>query len=595
MPSTEYDYRTSTIDEDRRRAQEVYERVERQLRERAGERGAAGSSNGAQDDQGGDADERRRGDAVRRIQGGYRAHVKRREGNGCNITCSKRWGDGVRQRQLKSAAEGQDQGDNDPASRWRRGEIFAAQISEGQHAVTNGGDDDLNSEEEGERFGRTEKEKAKLREERKAAKQMEATYWLELVDHKHRYASNLKWYHQKWNETETDDNFFHWLDEGEGKDLDLEQCPRNRLESERIRYLNAEERELYRVKVNEAGLLVWAKDGSLLDTSKYHEDRGPEKGGIVEISEKEFEENKRKEDEKLKKMEEEGKLVNVSSRSSSSSSSSSDVADEIREGTRAYDDKGGTAGQGKGIRQAKERVKYYVSPSHLGDRLLRKTVNKNTWLYVSDLQNNLYVGIKKTGAFQHSSFLYGARVTSAGLIKANKGHLTSLSPLSGHYRAGTMHFKAFARSLEEQGVDLKKVNISKSVLTIRGIEKYGKVSKKKKALKEKLKSIFTGEKPESEQKEDEDRAEARRIHNQEEGEGQEAHEREVNQEDEKVRRRREEKDKPLPGEGKRVEDMTEEERMERGVALVQRAFEKGLNLKGDKGGETRRDDAAAKS
>lgn len=45
-----------------------------------------------------------------------RAHVKRREGNGCNITCSKRWGDGVRQRQLKSAVEGQDQGDNDPGA-----------------------------------------------------------------------------------------------------------------------------------------------------------------------------------------------------------------------------------------------------------------------------------------------------------------------------------------------------------------------------------------------------------------------------------------------------------------------------------------------
>lgn len=84
---------------------------------------------------------------------------------------------------------------------------------------------------------------------------------------------------------------------------------------------------------------MWAKDGSLLDTSKYHEDRGPEKGGIVEISEEEFRENQRREDEKLKRMEEEGKLVNVSSRSSSSSSSSSDVADEIREGTRAYDDK----------------------------------------------------------------------------------------------------------------------------------------------------------------------------------------------------------------------------------------------------------------
>lgn len=187
-----------------------------------------------------------------------------------------------------------------------------------------------------------------------------------------------------------------WLDEGEGKDLDLEQCPRNQLESERIKYLNAEEREVYRVEVNPDGLLVWAKDGSLLDTSKYHEDRGPEKGGIVEISEEEFQENQRKENERLKKMQAEGKKVNMSS-SPSSSSSSSDEADEIREGVHAYDDKvrgrplqiawpelidayeqGGTAGQGKGPRQAKERVKYYISPRHVGDRLLRKTVNKNT-------------------------------------------------------------------------------------------------------------------------------------------------------------------------------------------------------------------------
>lgn len=74
------------------------------------------------------------------------------------------------------------------ASRWRRGEIFAAKISEGQHAVTQGAEADLSEHEEGERFGRTEKEKAKLREERNAAKQMEATYWLEMVDSKHRYA-----------------------------------------------------------------------------------------------------------------------------------------------------------------------------------------------------------------------------------------------------------------------------------------------------------------------------------------------------------------------------------------------------------------------
>ena len=189
---------------------------------------------------------------------------------------------------------------------------------------------------------------------------MEAQYYLELVDRKHRYASNLKHYHAKWNETDTSDNFFHvrpplshfvelegaaltpssalqWLDEGDGKKLDLEVCPRRRLESERIRYLNAEERELYRVTVSDDGLLVWAKDGSLLDTTKLHADRGPEHGGIVPISQDEYDEQQRKEDEKLKAMQERGEIDSDLSRSSSSSSS--DEADEIREGVQPYSDK----------------------------------------------------------------------------------------------------------------------------------------------------------------------------------------------------------------------------------------------------------------
>lgn len=131
-----------------------------------------------------------------------------------------------------------------------------------------------------------------------------------------------------------------WLDEGGGKDLDLEECPRKRLESERITYLNAEQREVYRVTVSDDGLLVWAKDGkTVLDTTKYHEDRGPEHGGIVAISEAEYEEKQRKEDEKLKEMQERGEVDSDLSRSSSSSSSSSDEADEIREGVKAYGDK----------------------------------------------------------------------------------------------------------------------------------------------------------------------------------------------------------------------------------------------------------------
>ncbi|GAA5928981.1 hypothetical protein JCM3775_006700 [Rhodotorula graminis] len=573
MPTapSEYDYRHSSLDEDRRRAKEVEDRVERNRRQR---RSTADEGDGTA--QGGDEA------AARAIQGHYRAHVKRREGHGCNLSASDRWSAGIQQRRMLDAAQDQDDGKNDPTSRWRRGQIYASKLTEGKK----GGSDDgeLSAEEEMNQFGRNDKEKQRIEQERKAAKTMEAQYYLELVDRKHRYASNLKHYHAKWNETDTNDNFFHWLDEGDGKELDLEVCPRRRLESERIRYLNAEERELYRVTVSDDGLLIWAKDGTPLDTTKLHADRGPEHGGIVPISQDEYDENQRKEDEKLKAMQDRGEIDSDLSRSSSSSS---DEADEIREGVQPYSDKGGTAGQGKGVHQAKERVKYYLSPHAVMDTMLRKTINKNTWLYVSDLQNNLYVGIKKTGSFQHSSFLYGARVTSAGLIKVSKGHLTSLSPLSGHYRAGTMHFKAFVRSLEAQGVDMGRVSISKSILTMRGIEKYGAATKKKKNLASRIKGVFTRQPSDQEKQAEEDASARQRIHKAEQDEGADAHEREVKRGEARMRRDEEDENRHLPGEGKRAEDMTEEERNERGVALVQRAFERGLRLESSGGDERR--------
>lgn len=201
-----------------------------------------------------------------------------------------------------------------------------------------------------------------------------------------------------------------WLDHGEGKHLDLEACPRRRLNAEKIAYLTAEQREVYRVKVNDEGLLVWAKDGTLLDTSKYHEDLGADRGGVVPISEERFAEIQAEEKEKVRKAkEEEGTSASSSDLGSSSSSSSDDdLADEVRAGSKAYGDKvsvygslarpssgqdadtmlsqttrhgaeqGGTAGQGKGLKQFKRRVRYYASPAHVTDRLLRKTINKNT-------------------------------------------------------------------------------------------------------------------------------------------------------------------------------------------------------------------------
>ncbi len=47
----------------------------------------------------------------------------------------------------------------------------------------------------------------------------------------------------------------------------------------------------------------------------------------------------------------------------------------------------------------------------------------------ADTSFRLYVGIKQSGAFQHSSFLHGARISAAGLIKVKDGQLRSLAPL----------------------------------------------------------------------------------------------------------------------------------------------------------------------
>jgi len=95
---------------------------------------------------------------------------------------------------------------------------------------------------------------------------MDLQYFLEMVDQKHRYGSNLRKYHNFWKTQDTSQNFFYWLDQGEGKDVSLPECSRTRLDSEQVRYLSREERLNYLVKVNEQGRLVWAKNGELVWT-----------------------------------------------------------------------------------------------------------------------------------------------------------------------------------------------------------------------------------------------------------------------------------------------------------------------------------------
>ena len=114
---------------------------------------------------------------------------------------------------------------------------------------------------------RKQKKLAAKQERAKSAKTMDLSYFLEMVDVKHRYGSNLRKYHAEWQSRSTHENFFYWLDHGEGMAVDLPNCSRQRLESMQVRYLSKEERRLYEVVVGDKGKLVWRKDEIRVDTT----------------------------------------------------------------------------------------------------------------------------------------------------------------------------------------------------------------------------------------------------------------------------------------------------------------------------------------
>lgn len=96
-------------------------------------------------------------------------------------------------------------------------------------------------------------------------------------------------------------------------------------------------------------------------------------------------------------------------------------------------------------------------------------------------------------------------------MQAKDGQLTSLSPLSGHYRAGTMQFQAFCKVLEQKGVDMSKVSISKSLVVIGAVERYGKFSKKKTTAKDKLREKLHLPPSKEQQQEEEQKVRDKRI------------------------------------------------------------------------------------
>ncbi|KAG8647073.1 hypothetical protein MANES_09G059000v8 [Manihot esculenta] len=91
-------------------------------------------------------------------------------------------------------------------------------------------------------------------------------HWIEAIDPRHRYGHNLHIYYEEWCKTNSGQPFFYWLDIGDGKELDLQECPRSKLRQQCVKYLGPQEREQYEYIVAE-GKITHKQTGILLDTS----------------------------------------------------------------------------------------------------------------------------------------------------------------------------------------------------------------------------------------------------------------------------------------------------------------------------------------
>ncbi|KAG8954436.1 hypothetical protein FRC04_011763 [Tulasnella sp. 424] len=386
------------------------------------------------------------------------------EPQGVKLDSSSRWSDAALHAMGKATQVGQEaalSGKNDVKSRWRRAVFLANRLSNGRSVVTSAQKYDLNDPS-------PRSEKAKI---------LETQHWLELIDSKHRYGSNLKYYHRRWVEADTKENFFQWLDHGEAKDLDLPQCPRERLESERIIYLSAEQRLNYLTKIDSEGKLRWARNNEFVDTTPNRWKDAGEGRGIIPTT---GEEDDRHD-------------PNVRRRNSFDASVSSIVSASSSSSSRAKHHYSGKDADKSSILQFFQKN---FTVKGVMDKMLRKTLRKNTWIYVCDLDcacavilpkvlefllrmaDNMFVGIKQTGTFQHSSF-FGGSVSSAGLLTVKDGLVTGLSPLSGHYRTDIPYFEAFVKGLNERGLDLHKVHITKEEAVLWGVGHWGKFNKTK--------------------------------------------------------------------------------------------------------------------
>ncbi|KAL6715984.1 hypothetical protein ACLMJK_006946 [Lecanora helva] len=431
--------------------------------------------------------------AAKVLQRTYRGHRERRQLRGLSLDPTSRWTEAVKEAQYRNittprppsshtSQNGLNRTTSEARQNWSRiGNIARRAGADEESSASSPSDNDTSNPSQKE--ARRRKRLADKQERAKSAKMMDLSYFLEMVDTKHRYGSNLRKYHAEWKSRPTNQNLFYWLDHGDGKDVEVEKCSRERLENMQVRYLGREDRRYYEVIVDKEGKLCWRKDGVRVDTTDKWRDSIH---GIVKV------------DDPTPVWAHRPAMLRGSSESSGMSSEEDTMT--LASPTATLDEKKAedTAVTSPTASEAPKRSLHNVFTWRGGEgkkeKKKQEKKKKQMWIFVADTKNNLYIGIKQTGAFQHSSFLHGSRVSAAGIVTVREGQLRLLQPRSGHYRTPSHNLHILLTSLRSRGVDMSVTAIGGTMAAGVGIETFMKTRGKIRGLREGIKTMTVGKK-----------------------------------------------------------------------------------------------------